>query len=111
MRVVPARDAAGCAFAGPGVDLPPADVDAAVRAAAPLLAWLDALEPGVRLRSLSLDCARPRLLATITPLSAEDRPRAVRVDGAAAEEALVRAAPLLAWLAERAAIQLARRVT
>lgn len=45
--------------------------------AAPLLRGLEGLEPGVQVRSLSLDLERPRLLAT---LEAEGRPRVVRIE-------------------------------
>jgi hypothetical protein len=85
VRVVPATDAAGCPFAGPGVDLRGASAEEAFRLAAPLLARLDELEPGISVRSIAVDLEKPRLTAT---LHAQGRPRVVRID----------AGPTLAWL-------------
>jgi len=109
VRIVPARDASGRPFTGAGVDLVGAATDEAFALAAPLLRWLEAREP-VRVRSLSLDVARARLLVT---LEDAPRPRVVKIDpgidaGASAE--LVRlAGPLLAHLGERALAKLAER--
>ena len=57
VRAVPASDASGAPFVGPGVDLRGADAIAAVEAARPVIAWLDAREPGVVVRSLSVKTA------------------------------------------------------
>ena len=114
VRIVPARDAAGCTFEGPGVDLVGEEAAEALGLAEPLFAWLRAREP-VRVRSLSLDVGRRRLLATLeTDASqAPARPRVVRIDPAidagAITELLARAAPLLRRLGEVAAVKLARR--
>jgi hypothetical protein len=109
VRIVPARDASGCPFAGPGVDLVGDDTSEAFALAAPLLAWLEAREP-VRVRSLSLDVLRRRLLVTV---EAEPRPRVVKIDpgldAGASAELLALAAPLLRRLGEVAAIKLASR--
>ena len=57
VRAVPARDEAGCPFAGPGVDLRGDDARAVLGDAVlvgPFRAWLEAREPGVTLRSVSV---------------------------------------------------------
>ena len=77
VRIVPARDASGCAFAGPGVDLVGEEAAATFALARPLLAWLEAREP-VRVRSLSLDVGRRRLLVTVE--AEPRRPRVVKID-------------------------------
>ena len=88
VRAVPARDEAGCPFAGPGVDLRGAEARAIVALAGPFRAWLDAREPGVTLRSLSVDVAARRVLITLEPMSPEQRPRVVRIDPPHSEELL-----------------------
>jgi hypothetical protein len=109
VRIVPARDASGCPFTGPGVDLVGDEARETFALAAPVLAWLEAREP-VRVRSLSLDVGRGRLLVTI---EAVGRPRVVKIDpgidpGASAEIVAL-AAPLLRRLGELAAAKLASR--
>ncbi len=79
VRAVPALDESGSAFTGPGVDLRGAEARAILSLAAPLRAWVHAHEPGVRLRSLSVDCASRRVLLTIEPTAA-GRPRVVRIE-------------------------------
>lgn len=110
-RIVPALDASGCPFAGPGVDLVGEEAAATFALAAPILAWLEAREP-VRVRSLSLDVRRRRLLVTVEAGRGE-RPRVVKIDpgvDAGASEAIVTlAAPLLRRLGEIAAVKLAGR--
>ncbi|HEU4407432.1 MAG TPA: hypothetical protein VFS43_19355 [Polyangiaceae bacterium] len=111
-RVVPARDASGAAFAGPGVDLVGEGAREALALAAPLVAALAAFEPGVVVRSLSVDLAAPRLLASLEPATpgADPRPRAVRLaEPALVERVLDRAGPLVRHLGERAREALARR--
>jgi hypothetical protein len=109
VRILPERDASGRAFAGPGVDLVGDDTAEAFALAAPLLAWLEAREP-VRVRSLSLDVRRGRLLATV---EASPRPRVVKIDpgldAGASAELVALAAPLIRRLGEIAAIKLASR--
>ena len=108
-RIVPARDASGCPFSGPGVDLLGDDAREAFALAAPVLAWLEAREP-VRVRSLSLDVARGRLLVTV---EGPGRPRVVKidpgVDAGASAEIVALAGPLLRRLGELAARNIAKR--
>jgi hypothetical protein len=124
VRVVPALDRSGCPFTGPGVDLLLDETDAIFDLARPLLAWLEAREP-VRVRSLSLDIGRRRLLVTIEPIgataetgadAAPSRPRVVKIDAsanpgdsAAAQELVDLAGPLIRRLGEIAASKLAAR--
>ncbi|HEY8087920.1 MAG TPA: hypothetical protein VIF09_08745 [Polyangiaceae bacterium] len=109
VRIVPSKDLSGCAFAGPGVDLVDAEAVAVFADAAPLLRWLEAREP-VRVRSLSFDVARRRLLVTVEDVP---RPRVVKidpgVDAGAADELLGLAGPLLRRLGEIAAGKLVSR--
>lgn len=94
VRAVPARDADGCPFRGPGVDVRGEAARAVLDAAAPMLAWLDALEPGVSrgIRSLSSSRAPDgtplRIIATFdAPYAGADgtagpvpqRPRVIRI--------------------------------
>lgn len=108
-RILPARDASGCSFAGPGVDLVGAETAEAFDLAAPLLAWLEAREP-VRVRALSFDVARGRLLVTV---EAEPRPRVLKIDPgvdlAASAELPALVEPLLRRLGEIAAVKIAAR--
>ncbi|HEY1694303.1 MAG TPA: hypothetical protein VGG39_19170 [Polyangiaceae bacterium] len=108
-RVVPGRDAAGRAFEGPGVDLLGDEADAAFALARPILAWLEAREP-VRVRSLSFDVGRRRLLVTIEEIP---RPRVVKIDpgidAGACDDLLRLAGPLLEFLGRTAARKLALR--
>ena len=100
VRIVPETDAAGCPFAGPGVDLFAGAAEEAFRLAAPLLAALAEIEPGIAVRSLAVDLDRPRLTAT---LHAEGRPRVVRIDaGPALVRLLTRMDALTSYLAEAA---------
>lgn len=82
VRVVPKTDARGCPFSGPGVDLRGPAAEAAFRAAAPLLAKLAAIEPGILARAIAVDLERPRVTATLAPIggAADLRPRVVRID-------------------------------
>jgi hypothetical protein len=101
VRIVPRTDAAGCPFAGPGVDLFAEAAQEAFHLAAPLLKALDEFEPGVAVRSLAVDLEKPRLTAT---LHAEGRPRVVRIDAGPALTRLLAATPdLAAHLADAAA--------
>jgi hypothetical protein len=101
-RIVPAAP-----FVGPGVDLRGDEARAAIARAAPLVEWLHAREPGVHVRSLSVDLATGRVLVTIDDGPA--RPRVVRVDAPQSAELLDAAAPLVAWLADVAAAKIAAR--
>jgi hypothetical protein len=107
VRIVPSTDAAGCPFAGPGVDLLGEAAQEAFRVAAPLLAVLADFEPGIAVRSLAVDLERPRLTAT---LHADGRPRVVRIEAGAALTRLLAETPALtAYLAGAAERALAAR--
>jgi len=107
VRIVPETDAAGCPFAGPGVDLFGEAAEHAFQLAAPLLATLATFEPGISVRSLAVDLERPRLTAT---LHAEGKPRVVRLDGGPALNRLLDETPdLVAYLTEAAARALVAR--
>jgi hypothetical protein len=114
VRVVPAVDLSGCPFAGPGVDLIGGEADAIVALARPLVAWLEAREP-VRVRSLSLDVGRRRLLATLAPEGATGagRPRVVKIDpgidSSSSDELVGLAAPVIRRLGEIVPAKLAAR--
>lgn len=109
VRAVPARDEAGCAFAGPGVDLLGADATPVLALAAPFRSWLEAREPGVVLRSLSVDLSSRRVLITLQPMTPDQRPRVVRVDPPHSEEMLGAAGTLEAALGAACAEKLRRR--
>jgi hypothetical protein len=91
---VPACDEAGCPFAGPGVDVRGAEACAILALASPFRAWLEAREPGVTLRSLSVDLSSHRVLITLEPMTADQRPRVVRIDPPHTDELLAAARPL-----------------
>src|SRR4029079_14682712 len=88
------HDEAGCVFAGPGIDLRGDEARPVLDLAGPFRAWLEAREPGVVLRSLSVDVASRRVLITLEPATAEQRPRVVRIDPPHSDELLRDAAPL-----------------
>jgi hypothetical protein len=94
VRAAPARDEAGCPFAGPGVDLRGDEARAILAMAGPFRVWLEAREPGVVLRSLSVDRAAQRVLITLEPMTPDQRPRVVRIDPPHADELLAAAASL-----------------
>ena len=110
VRAVPARDEAGCAFAGPGVDLRGAEALTVLALATPFRAWLDAREPGVTLRSLSVDVTARRILITLEPMTPEQRPRVVRIDPPHSEELLEGAKELEAALGAACTTKLRARV-
>ena len=107
VRAVPAKTEEGCAFAGPGVDLLGDEARAVLAMAAPLLAWFEAREPGVRLRSLSCDLRTGRVLATTA--ESEGRPRVVRVDPPQSDEIVRDAGPLILHLGGAARDKLRQR--
>jgi hypothetical protein len=98
VRAVPARDEAGCPFAGPGVDLSGDDARSVLALASPFRDWLHAREPGVALRTLSVDLGARRVIVTLAPMTPDQRPRVVRIDPPHADELLVAAAPIDAVL-------------
>ena len=111
VRIVPATDALGCPFAGPGVDLFGEEASESFALAAPLVGWLDAREPISPLRTLSLDLRKHRLLVTVDVPG--DRPRVVAIDERSAPAAIQEleslAAPLVTRLGELAAARIAAR--
>lgn len=109
VRAVPLRDPTGCAFAGPGVDLRGDEAAAILERAGPFRVWLEAREPGVVLRSLSVDRASRRVLVTLEPTRSEERPRVVRVDPPMSEELIASAGPLEAALSDACVEKLRRR--
>jgi hypothetical protein len=109
VRAVPERDEAGCPFAGPGVDLRGDEARAVLALAGPFRDWLEAREPAVELRSLAVDVRAARVIATLQPASADQRPRVVRIDPPHADALLVAARPLQEALAAACVQKLRRR--
>lgn len=110
VRIVPDSDASGCPFLGPGVDLFGADALRAFELAEPMLAWLRAREPGIALRSLSVDVTRGRVLVSFEDAhGVSGKPMVLRVDAPESGELLEAAGPLMAFLVIHAAEALARR--
>ena len=112
VHAVAATDPDGAPFDGPGTDLRGEDADRAFAKAQPLFDLLARIEPGARVRSLSLDLERPRLLATLEPAipAADPRPRVIRIDcGWALDAALEAAGAVIAHLELRTADALRRR--
>lgn len=104
VRILPATDARGCPFAGPGIDLRGNDATQVLAAAREIVMWFLEREPGARLRTFSMDLTTGRALATI-----EDTPKP-RVIESRGDPALRAAADgLLPLLSSLAAAALARR--
>ncbi|HEX7600725.1 MAG TPA: hypothetical protein VF316_03930 [Polyangiaceae bacterium] len=110
VRIAPATGVDGRPFLGPGVDL---HGEAALRAfelAEPMLAWLRAREPGIALRSLSVDLFRGRALVSFEDAHAvSGKPMVLRVDPPESGELVDAAAPLVGYLVLQATDALARR--
>lgn len=68
-------------FDGPGVDLLGAEAERVIAAARPLVEWLEAREPGVVVRSVSVNDRRVLVSVDGTP-----RPRALRFDPPSSDE-------------------------
>ena len=81
-----------------GVDLRGEDAARVIAAARPMIDWLDAREPGVDVRSISVNDAR-----ILVSLSGDPKPRALRIEDASLREA-GRAAEALIMELARAAI-------
>lgn len=109
VRAVPSRDEAGCPFAGPGVDLRGAEALSILALAGPFRAWLEARDPGITLRSLSVDLASRRILITLEPMTSDQRPRVVRIDPPHSEELLAASKPLEAALGTACVMKLRQR--
>lgn len=89
VRAVPEVGLDGCAFGGPGVDLRGDDASRALSAAKPMIDWLSAREPGVKVRSISIRITGGvRVLVSLDPLpnTNDERPRALRFEAPFAEE-------------------------
>jgi hypothetical protein len=108
--VVPATDAEGCPFAGPGVDLFGASAEEAFALARPILGWLEAREP-VAMRTLGIDLVKRRFLGTAEVPGTRPRVIAIdeRGDPASVAALLELARPLVTRLEELAAAQLVVR--
>lgn len=107
VRAVPLTDAQGCPFSGPGVDLRGEDAEPIFAASAPLQAWLEAREPGIVLRSLSVDRKKERVLVTLEEEGS--RPRVLRFDPPSSTELIDAARELERLLADACVRVLARR--
>lgn len=101
MRAVPED------FDGPGVDLRGEDAARAIAAAAPIERWLTAREPGIVLRSLSVDRRLQRVLVTLEQPG--DRPRVLRFDPPHANELIDAGAEAERVIAAAAAQRIAAR--
>lgn len=110
-RAVPREDGAGCPFAGPGVTVQGEAYGRVAVAAERLYASLASFEPGIVVRSLSLDFDARRLLAVLEPTvpDADPRGRVVRIDGGAFEVVAAAATELVEELGREARLALERR--
>jgi hypothetical protein len=106
VRAVPAEGLDGAPFTAPGVDLRGPEADAVIEASRPMLAWLEAREPGVVVRSISMKMDPPRALVSV---EATPRPRALRFDGLFAEELREAGRAAEARLLEACRLALTRR--
>lgn len=96
-------------FTGPGVDLRGDDAERAMASAKPIEAWLLAREPGVVLRSLSIDRAKMRVLVTLEATSPGERPRVIRFDPPHANELVDAAREAERVIAAACAVRIAAR--
>ena len=98
-------------FAGPGVDLRGDDAGRILALAEPMIARLEAREPGIVMRSLSVDHAKQRVLVTLEPPPERDetRPRALRFDPPSSTEIIDAGAEAERAIAEACAIRIAAR--
>jgi hypothetical protein len=110
VRALPARDEAGRPFEGPGVDFRGEEARLLLALATPFREWLDARERGVTLRSVSVDLAAQRVLITLDPMAADQRPRVVRIDPPQGDDLIAAAVPLEAAIGALCIEKLRRRV-
>ena len=94
-------------FAGPGVDLRGEDAERIIALAKPMIAWLEAREPGIIIRSLSVDHAKQRVLVTLEEKGA--RPRALRFDPPSSTEIIDAGADAERAIAEACVLRIAAR--
>ncbi len=111
IRAMPERGLDDMVFRGPGVDLRGEDATAILTAMQPMLAWLDAREPGVVVRSISVRTSPPRVLVSLGPLGADARPRAIRFESPFADELRSLALSAEKLLSAACARVLAKRLT
>jgi hypothetical protein len=113
VRIMPSVGLDGAPFVGPGVTLRGDDARRAIALARSIFDGLAAFEPGIVVRSLSVDLERRRILATLEPTTpeADPRGRVVRMDGGAADMILGPANELIEYLAGRCEAALLRRDT
>jgi hypothetical protein len=109
VRAVPLSGLDGRAFAEAGVDLRGADAALAIIAARPVIAWLDAREPGVQVRSISVRTLGPRVLVSLEPRETDPRPRALRFGPPHANELLEAAREVERVIGEACVRALAKR--
>jgi hypothetical protein len=108
--------APAAALVPPGVDLFGEEAAPALAAAAPLIDWLRAMEPGVPIRAILVDRDGGRVQISIderieVPGSTSEklRPRMFRAEGPLAEELLALATPIDEALARAVPAIIARR--
>ena len=94
-------------FDGPGVDLRGEDAERIFALARPMIAWLEAREPGIVMRSLSVDRPKQRVLVTLEERG--DRPRALRFDPPSSTEIIDAGADVERALGEACARMIAKR--
>jgi hypothetical protein len=109
VRAVPAYGPSGAPFSGPGVDLRGEDAARVIAAARPVIAWLEAREPGVNVRSISVRVQGPRVLVSLEPAAGEPKPRALRFEPPYASELRDAALDAERVIAEACAKALRRR--
>lgn len=108
VRLVPEQGLDGCPFGGPGVDRLDEPGQRLLAAAEPLFRAVEALEPGVRVRSLAADLSSWRMVITLEGAS---KPRVVRIEEPSLVERLLGASDgLLATLEQAAEDGLRARV-
>ena len=89
---------------GPGVDLLGAEAEGVITAARPLVEWLEAREPGVVIRSVSVNDRR-----VLVSVESEPRPRALRFDPPSSDELRDAAREAERMIGEACVSALARR--
>lgn len=94
-------------FAGPGVDLRGEDAERILALAKPMIAWLEAREPNIVMRSLSVDHDTQRVLVTLEQPG--DRPRALRFDPPSSTELIEAGAEAERAIADSCAIKIEAR--
>lgn len=91
------------------MDVRGVEARAVLEASGPVRAWLEAREPGIQLRSLSVDRVRLRVLVTLQPAAGELRPRVLRFDAPYATELIEAASDVEARISDACVRALRRR--